>query len=51
MPCVFVATPPRTHLALAMTAMADGKGVLIEKPLATSGADARLLLDESGDAA
>lgn len=44
---VIVATPPRTHLALAMTAMADGKGVLIEKPLATSGADAQLLLDAS----
>ena len=44
---VIVATPPRTHLALAMTAMADGKGVLIEKPLATSGVDAQLLLDAS----
>jgi predicted dehydrogenase len=42
-----IATPPRTHVALAMGAMAAGKHVLIEKPLATSSADAELLVDES----
>ena len=44
---VIVATPPRSHVALAMTAMSAGKGVLVEKPLATSSVDAQLLLDES----
>lgn len=35
-----VATPPRTHAALALRAIDAGKSVLVEKPLATSSADA-----------
>ena len=37
---VVVATPPETHSQCAMVAMHAGKSVLIEKPLATSTADA-----------
>jgi predicted dehydrogenase len=44
---VIVATPPRTHAGLAMTAMAAGRSVLIEKPMATSTADARMLVEEA----
>jgi predicted dehydrogenase len=42
---VVIATPPATHVGLALTAIEAGKGVLVEKPLATSVADARLLID------
>jgi predicted dehydrogenase len=42
-----IATPPRTHVELAMGAMGAGKHVLVEKPLATSSAGAELLVDES----
>lgn len=42
---VIIATPPRTHAPLASTAIAAGKGVLIEKPLTTSTGDARRLVD------
>jgi predicted dehydrogenase len=44
---VVVATPPRTHAGLAITAMAAGKSVMIEKPMATSSADARMLVEEA----
>ncbi len=44
---LIVATPPRTHAGLAMTAMAAGKSVLIEKPMATSSADAQMLVEEA----
>ncbi len=44
---LIVATPPRTHAGLAIRAMAAGKSVLIEKPMATSSADARLLIEEA----
>ncbi|MET0597910.1 MAG: Gfo/Idh/MocA family oxidoreductase [Mesorhizobium sp.] len=40
---VYVATPNQTHAALAMAALAAGKAVLIEKPLATSTADAEAI--------
>jgi predicted dehydrogenase len=40
-----VATPPRTHVEIASIAIEAGTGVLVEKPLATSVADARTLVD------
>jgi predicted dehydrogenase len=45
-----VATPPTTHVPLAMRLIAAGKHVLVEKPLATSVHDARQL-SEAADAA
>jgi predicted dehydrogenase len=44
---VIVATPPRTHADLAMTAMAAGKSVLVEKPMTTSSADACMVVEEA----
>lgn len=44
---VILATPPRTHAELGIKALRCGKHVLTEKPLATSVAEARLLLDEA----
>lgn len=41
---VAVATPPATHAAIACAAMAAGKHVLIEKPLATTRDDAERIL-------
>jgi predicted dehydrogenase len=41
---VLVATPPRTHHELARTALSAGRHVLVEKPLATSVADAQDLI-------
>jgi predicted dehydrogenase len=46
---VVIATPPRTHAKLALQAIAAGKGVLVEKPLATTTTDARRML-EAADA-
>ena len=40
-----VATPPQTHARLALTAVREGKHVLVEKPLATSLVDAELLVE------
>ncbi len=48
---VCVATPPRTHYALARRALLAGKHVLVEKPLATNAKDAEelvLLAEERG---
>jgi predicted dehydrogenase len=42
---VYVAAPASEHLDLGLLALAAGKHVLIEKPLATSAADARRLVD------
>jgi predicted dehydrogenase len=42
---VIVATPPRTHYALVKQALEAGKHVLVEKPLATNGADAEELVN------
>ena len=41
---VVIATPPTTHVPLALAAIAAGKHVLVEKPLATTAADARRLV-------
>lgn len=42
---VVIATPVTTHFQLAQRALDAGKSVLVEKPLATKGADARRLVD------
>lgn len=44
---LIIATPPSTHVPLALKAIHAGKSVLIEKPLATSTSDARLLIKEA----
>lgn len=49
---VLVVTPPQTHLDVAKIALAAGKPVLVEKPLAASMADAKALVtaaEESGN--
>jgi predicted dehydrogenase len=40
-----IATPPSTHAGLALEAIAAGKHVLVEKPLATSVVDARTMVE------
>jgi predicted dehydrogenase len=45
-----IATPPSTHAGVGLRAIAAGKHVLIEKPLATNAAEARSLI-EAADAA
>ena len=42
---VTIATPPNTHAALALEAIAAGKHVLCEKPLARDAAEGRRVLD------
>ena len=42
---VLVATPPRTHHAIASAALRAGKHVLVEKPLAKTAAEARDLIE------
>lgn len=42
---VLVATPPATHLEVAMAAIEAGKHVLVEKPLASSYAEGRMLVN------
>jgi predicted dehydrogenase len=42
---LIVATPPTTHVPIALRAIAAGKPVLVEKPLATTAAGARQLID------
>jgi len=44
---VIVATPPESHSDLAMTALRNGKHVLVEKPLTRSVEEARHLVDEA----
>jgi predicted dehydrogenase len=41
---IVIATPPETHFEIAMRAMAAGKHVFVEKPLATSSADCETLV-------
>jgi predicted dehydrogenase len=45
-----IATPPTLHVPLALQAMSAGKHVLVEKPLATTSADASLLIDTAEEA-
>src|SRR3954469_15978138 len=44
---VVVATPNRSHAALARAALHAGLAVVVDKPLATSAAEARALIDEA----
>lgn len=44
---VVIATPPRSHTDLVLQALRSGKHVLVEKPLTTTSAEARLLVDEA----
>jgi predicted dehydrogenase len=44
---VIIATPATTHARLALQALASGKSVLIEKPLATSTPDAHRVIEEA----
>ena len=47
---VVIATPPRSHTPVGLLAISQGKHVLIEKPLATSAADAERLIDAAEQA-
>ena len=47
---VFIATPPETHCALVLEALAGGKHVLVEKPLATNAKDAARMVDAAANA-
>ncbi len=42
---VYIATPPHTHADLAVAAMIAGKHVLVEKPFATSTAEAQRIVN------
>ena len=46
---IAVATPPNSHLEVAMAAIEAGKHVLVEKPLASSYAEGRALVDAADD--
>jgi len=48
--CVYVATPPGTHLGYARMALAAGKAVFLEKPLAADLGDSRRFLGEADGA-
>ena len=45
--CVYVATPPGTHLGYARAALAAGRALFLEKPLAVDLADARAFVAEA----
>lgn len=47
--CLYVASPPASHLGYARTALAAGRSVFCEKPLAIDLAEARAFVDEAGD--
>jgi predicted dehydrogenase len=44
---VIIATPATTHARLALQALASGKSVLVEKPLATTTPDAQRVINEA----
>ncbi|MHC1559585.1 Gfo/Idh/MocA family protein [Actinomycetospora sp. C-140] len=44
---VVIAAPPGAHSALSLRAIEAGKGVLVEKPLATTVADAELMVERA----
>ncbi|MGO4706488.1 Gfo/Idh/MocA family protein [Microvirga sp. 2MCAF38] len=44
---VIVATPTRWHFELALAALHAGKHVLVEKPIASSSREARILIEEA----
>src|SRR5690606_316054 len=46
---VVVATPPEWHAPVALQAIAAGKHVLVEKPLATSSVEADMMLRAAAD--
>ena len=46
---VIIATPASTHVDLALAAMARGRDILVEKPLAETTADAEKLRDVAAD--
>lgn len=48
--CVYIATPPGTHLGYARAALAAGRAVFLEKPLAVDLADARAFVAEAAAA-
>ncbi len=48
--CVYIATPPGTHLGYARAALAAGRAVFLEKPLAVDLADARAFVVEAAAA-
>jgi predicted dehydrogenase len=47
---VVIATPPSSHVPLALECIRAGKHVLVEKPLALDSRGAQLLVDEAADA-
>ncbi|WP_447913580.1 Gfo/Idh/MocA family protein [Microbacterium phyllosphaerae] len=47
---VYIATPAVTHTAITLEALDAGKHVLVEKPIATSAADAELLFARAAQA-
>ncbi len=48
--CIYIATPPRAHLGYARAALAAGKAVLLEKPLAVDTTDASRFVAEAAGA-
>lgn len=48
--CLYVATPPAAHIALAEQALGAGRAVFLEKPLATDLAAARAFVARAGSA-
>jgi predicted dehydrogenase len=46
--CLYIASPPASHLGHGRAALASGKAVFCEKPLAVDVADARAFVKEAG---